>query len=87
MPDEKRTIVVLPAYSAANTLRRTVQQISPEIVDAIILTGDASQDKTFELAQEPGQYVIRHGYGANQKTCYAAAMARSAGAFAATSRL
>src|SRR5580658_4814993 len=78
----KRIAVVLPAYNAAKTLRRTVEQISREIADDIILTDDASQDNTFELAKELGLHVIRHdknrGYGGNQKTCYAAALARDA---------
>ena len=80
MLDGKRITVVLPAYNAEKTLRRTVEQISREIVDDIILTDDASQDNTFELATELGLHVIRHernlGYGGNQKTCYAAALAR-----------
>jgi glycosyltransferase involved in cell wall biosynthesis len=82
MLDGKRITVVLPAYNAAKTLRRTVEQISREIVDDIILTDDASQDDTFDLAQELGLHAIRHdvnrGYGGNQKTCYAAALARDA---------
>src|ERR1700736_135522 len=82
MLDGKRITVVLPAYNAAKTLRRTVEQISREIADDIILTDDASQDNTFELAKELGLHVIRHdrnrGYGGNQKTCYAAALARGA---------
>ncbi len=80
MLDGKRVIVVLPAYNAGKTLRLTVEQISREIVDDIILTDDASPDNTYELAQELGLHVIKHernlGYGANQKTCYAAALAR-----------
>jgi glycosyltransferase involved in cell wall biosynthesis len=80
MLDGKRITVVLPAYNAARTLRRTVEQISREIADDIILTDDASQDNTYELAKELGLHVIRHdqnrGYGGNQKTCYAAALAR-----------
>jgi glycosyltransferase involved in cell wall biosynthesis len=80
MLDGKRITVVLPAYNAAKTLRRTVEQISRQIADDIILTDDASRDDTFELAKELGLHVIRHernvGYGGNQKTCYAAALAR-----------
>jgi glycosyltransferase involved in cell wall biosynthesis len=80
MLDGKRIAVVLPAYNAAKTLARTVEQISPAIVDEIILTDDASQDDTFELAKQLGLHAIRHdqnrGYGGNQKTCYAAALAR-----------
>jgi glycosyltransferase involved in cell wall biosynthesis len=82
MLDGKRITVVLPAYNAAKTLRRTVEQIPRDIVDDIILTDDASQDNTLELSKELGLYVIRHdtnrGYGGNQKTCYTAALARGA---------
>lgn len=78
----KRVAVVLPAYNAARTLRRTVEQISREIVDDIILTDDASQDDTFALARSLGLHALRHernrGYGGNQKTCYAEALARGA---------
>ena len=82
MLDGKRIVVVLPAYNAAKTLRRTVEQISRQIADDIILTDDASQDNTFELARELGLHTIRHdrnrGYGGNQKTCYTAALERGA---------
>ena len=78
----KKIAVVLPAYNAAQTLSRTVAEIPPGIVDDIILTDDASHDNTAELARQMGLHVLRHetnrGYGGNQKTCYAAALARGA---------
>jgi glycosyltransferase involved in cell wall biosynthesis len=82
MLDQKRITVVLPAYNAARTLRQTHAEIPHDIVDDIILTDDASSDGTVALAQELGIHTIRHdrnrGYGGNQKTCYAAALARGA---------
>jgi glycosyltransferase involved in cell wall biosynthesis len=82
MLNNKRVIVVLPAYNAARTLRRTVEEIPREIVDEVILTDDASRDNTSVLALELGLITIRHdhnrGYGGNQKTCYSAALARGA---------
>ena len=82
MLDAKRITVVLPAYNAALTLRRTHDEIPHDIVDDVILTDDASTDGTVALARELGIHVIRHernrGYGGNQKTCYAAALARGA---------
>jgi glycosyltransferase involved in cell wall biosynthesis len=82
MLNEKKVVVVLPAYNAARTLRRTVDEIPREIVDDIILTDDASRDNTSALALELGLITIRHdrncGYGGNQKTCYTAALARGA---------
>jgi glycosyltransferase involved in cell wall biosynthesis len=78
----KRIAVVLPAYNASKTLRRTFEEISLDIVDDVILTDDASSDDTAELARSLGIYTARHdrnrGYGGNQKTCYAAALARGA---------
>jgi glycosyltransferase involved in cell wall biosynthesis len=77
-----RIVVVLPAYNAARTLARTVADIDRDIVDELILTDDASTDETAALSRGLGVYTIVHlnnqGYGANQKTCYAAALARGA---------
>jgi glycosyltransferase involved in cell wall biosynthesis len=82
MLEGKRITVVLPAYNAASTLERTVNEIPRGIVDDIILTDDASRDSTAELAIRMGLHTIRHevnrGYGGNQKTCYTAALARGA---------
>ena len=82
MLDGKRITVVLPAYNAALTLRRTHDEIPHDIVDDVILTDDASTDGTVALARELGIHVVRHernrGYGGNQKTCYAEALARGA---------
>jgi glycosyltransferase involved in cell wall biosynthesis len=74
--------VVLPAYNAAKTLRQTVADIPHDVVDDIILTDDCSTDDTIGVAREMGLHTIRHdrnrGYGANQKSCYSAALARGA---------
>jgi glycosyltransferase involved in cell wall biosynthesis len=82
MLNHRRIAVVLPAYNAAKAIQRTVDEIPLDIVDDIILTDDASSDNTSELARTLGLHVIRHdenrGYGANQKTCYEAALARGA---------
>jgi glycosyltransferase involved in cell wall biosynthesis len=78
----QKIAVVLPAYNAAHTLKRTFDEIPHEIVDDVILIDDASNDATVEIAQELGIPTIRHdrnrGYGGNQKTCYTAALARGA---------
>lgn len=77
-----RTIAVMPAYNAASTLRRTVEDIPSGSVDDIILVDDCSKDNTVQVARELGLTVIQHqqntGYGGNQKTCYR--HARDAGA-------
>ena len=74
--------VVLPAYNAENTLRRTFAEIPLDVVDDVILTDDGSSDHTVELARRLGIFTIEHGrnrgYGGNQKTCYAAALGRGA---------
>jgi glycosyltransferase involved in cell wall biosynthesis len=78
----KRIAVVLPAYNASRTLRRTFEEIPLDLVDDVLLTDDASSDDTVEVARSLGIYTLRHdrnrGYGGNQKTCYAAALARGA---------
>jgi len=78
----KKLIVVLPAYNAARTLRATVAELPRDVVDEVILVDDGSQDATVAVARELGITTHVHGanrgYGANQKTCYAAAL--SAGA-------
>lgn len=71
----KKIAVVLPAYNAEKTLRKTYDEIPHEIVDFIILTDDNSYDNTVEIARQLSiDNIIRHesnrGYGANQKTCY-----------------
>jgi ubiquinone/menaquinone biosynthesis C-methylase UbiE len=79
-PENKdmRTIVVLPAYNAEQTLKRTIADIPRDAVNSIILVDDASRDGTVRLAGELGLKVFVHeknkGYGANQKTCYTKAL-------------
>src|SRR5690606_34838177 len=74
MINNKKVVVVMPAYNAAQTLRRTYDEIPHHIVDDILLVDDASQDHTAQVAQEMGIRTIVHpqnrGYGGNQKTCY-----------------
>jgi len=77
---EKKIIVVMPAYNAAKTLRRTYEEVMEQgIVDSIILVDDGSQDDTVAIARSlPGVKVHEHsvnkGYGGNQKTCYRLAL-------------
>jgi glycosyltransferase involved in cell wall biosynthesis len=78
----KRVCVVMPAYNAAATLRQTTAEIDRSLVDDIILVDDASRDDTISVARELGLFYVVHpenrGYGGNQKTCYAEALARGA---------
>jgi glycosyltransferase involved in cell wall biosynthesis len=78
----RRICVVMPAYNAALTLRRTVAELDLSVVDDVLLVDDASGDGTVALARELGLHHVTHpsnrGYGGNQKTCYAEALARGA---------
>lgn len=82
MIDGKHVTVVMPAYNAASTLERTLREINRQVVDEIILVDDASRDDTVNVARRLGLRTLVHernqGYGANQKTCYAAALATGA---------
>ncbi len=81
MINGKKIVVVLPAYNAEKTLRATVEEL-PELVDERILVDDRSADATVEVARRMGLTVEVHeqnrGYGGNQKTCYARALASGA---------
>ena len=74
----KKLIVIMPAYNAELTLRRTYEELPHDYVDDVILVDDASRDRTSEVARELGIKTIIHlenkGYGGNQKTCYAEAL-------------
>ncbi|MFZ1790465.1 MAG: glycosyltransferase family 2 protein [Saprospiraceae bacterium] len=75
MYKNKKVVVVLPAYNAAATLKKTLDEVPMSIVDEIILCDDASKDNTVELAKSLGiNHIIVHennkGYGGNQKSLY-----------------
>jgi len=78
----KKITVVMPAYNAAKTLRRTYDEIPREVVDDVLLVDDASSDTTVALSKELGIATFlhkkNHGYGRNQKTCYREALKRGA---------
>jgi glycosyltransferase involved in cell wall biosynthesis len=84
MYKDKKLVVVMPAYNAARTLRKTYDEVMEQgIVDLVILVDDASNDETSTIASAlPHTHVFVHernkGYGGNQKTCYR--MALEAGA-------
>jgi glycosyltransferase involved in cell wall biosynthesis len=84
MANNRKIIVVMPAYNAARTLERTYEEVMAQgIVDLVILVDDASSDETSAIAARlPHTRVYVHqqnrGYGGNQKTCYR--MALEAGA-------
>lgn len=73
---DQKVIVVMPAYNAGQTLRRTYEDVvAQDYVDEVIVVDDASSDDTVEVAHDLDRVLVhRHpanrGYGANQKTCY-----------------
>ena len=80
MVNGKKIVVVMPAYNAAKTLQQTYSEIPMDVVDEVILVDDASEDDTIEIGEKLGiKHIIQHkankGYGANQKSCYAKALA------------
>lgn len=71
----KKVIIVLPAYNAEKTLKKTYNEIPFDIVDDVILVDDFSTDLTFDVAKSLNiKHIIKHkrnsGYGKNQKSCY-----------------
>jgi glycosyltransferase involved in cell wall biosynthesis len=73
-------MVVMPAYNAAQTLRRTWDEVMAHgLVDRVIVVDDGSRDETVALARTlPNTTVHVHpqnrGYGGNQKSCYRIAL-------------
>lgn len=74
MLNNKKIVIVMPAYNAQATLKETYEAIPKEFADDIILVDDCSKDNTVEIAKSLGIRTITHqknlGYGGNQKTCY-----------------
>ncbi|MFZ2522100.1 MAG: bifunctional glycosyltransferase/class I SAM-dependent methyltransferase [Minisyncoccia bacterium] len=70
----KKIVVVLPAYNAEKTLKKTFDTIPKDYIDDIILVDDCSKDNTVSYSRSLGIKTFRHdinlGYGGNQKTCY-----------------
>ena len=77
---DKKVVVVMPAYNAARTLKRTYDEVMDQgVVDLVIVVDDASRDETTAVARTlPNTIVHVHpvnsGYGANQKSCYRLAL-------------
>ncbi len=79
MINNKKIVVVLPAYNAEKTLKQTYDEIPFNFVDEVILVDDLSSDKTVEVGKRIGiKHIIKHdknkGYGGNQKSCYKKAL-------------
>ena len=76
----RQVMVVMPAYNAGMTLRRTYEEVmAQDYVDRVIVVDDASSDRTTEIAEGLAavtfhRHPVNLGYGANQKTCYRLAL-------------
>ena len=76
----KKIVVVMPAYNAERTLRRTYDEVMAQgVVDHVVIVDDFSSDATARIAASlPSSELVRHqcnlGYGANQKSCYRRAL-------------
>jgi glycosyltransferase involved in cell wall biosynthesis len=73
-----KTVVIMPAYNAAKTLRMTYMELPHDVVDLVLLVDDGSSDETVAVARQLNLELFIHnrnyGYGGNQKTCYAEAL-------------
>ena len=75
-------IVIMPAFNAEKTLKKTFDDIPKGIVNEIILGDDGSKDRTVAIAEALGIRVLKTprnlGYGGNQKMLYREALRRGA---------
>jgi glycosyltransferase involved in cell wall biosynthesis len=80
MYKDKKVIVVMPAYEAELTLRKTYDEVMAQgVVDQVIVVDDGSKDNTVEIARTLKKTIVhKHeknkGYGGNQKSCYRLAL-------------
>jgi len=84
MFENKKVIVVMPAYNAARTLLRTYEEVMAQgVVDQVIVVDDCSRDETVAMARKLDHTVVHvheknQGYGGNQKSCYRLALEHGA---------
>ena len=84
MINDKKVVVVMPAYNAAKTLNKTYNEVMDQkIVDLVIVVDDNSNDATFDIAKKLPNAIAFHidknrGYGGNQKECYRLALENDA---------
>jgi len=79
-----KVVVIMPAYNAEQTLRKTHQEVMDQgVVDLTIVVDDGSNDKTVDIARQLPNTIVKvhesnRGYGGNQKTCYRLALKNGA---------
>ena len=61
MLNGQKVIVIMPAYNAEATLRKTHEEVMAQgVVDRVIVVDDASNDRTMEIASSlPATVVYR----------------------------
>ncbi|MBM3990596.1 MAG: glycosyltransferase family 2 protein [Planctomycetes bacterium] len=80
MQNGKQVVVVMPAYNAASTLKKTWDEVMAQgVVDLVVVVDDGSRDETVAITRTlPNTVVHVHprnrGYGGNQKSCYRIAL-------------
>jgi len=78
MSKSKKVVIVMPAYNAEKTLKKTYLDIPKNLRKFVILVDDGSNDNTVKEAKKLGIKTMVHshnrGYGGNQKTCYMLAL-------------
>ena len=80
MYQQQKVVIVMPAYNAARTIRQTHDEVMAQgFVDEVVVVDDASADQTIEIVKTLAKTRLlvhdsNRGYGANQKTCYQAAL-------------
>ena len=69
MINNKKIVIVLPAYNAEKTLEQTYNEIPFDIVDDIILVDDKSPDNTIEIAKkfQPDVVGVSAGFDGYEK--------------------
>lgn len=84
MYNDKKIVVIMPAYNAEKTLLKTYHEVmAQKIVDCVIIVDDFSVDRTADVAKNLPQSVFfkmskNTGYGGNQKQCYRLALEQGA---------
>jgi glycosyltransferase involved in cell wall biosynthesis len=84
MLNNKRIVVVMPAYNAEKTMMRTYEEVMAQgVVDLVVIVDDASHDDTVAIARELKNVRLHvhpqnRGYGGNQKSCYRLALEEGA---------
>ena len=84
MQSGKKVVVVMPAYNAASTLKKTWDEVMAQgVVDLVVVVDDGSRDETVAIARTLPDTVVHvhprnRGYGGNQKSCYRLALENGA---------